>query len=105
MGFHDALVAACLNPWLLRLRASLDAQAERYRQICLPLEPATDHNLGYRDILTAALGRNIALTTVLVTRRFKANAERFAEVLELEGGNARFWADDREQPLGQAAHL
>lgn len=103
IGFGDALVAGCRNAWLLRLRASLDMQAERYRQICLPKEPVSDHRRDYREILAAALKRNIKLTTALVTKRMKENAERFAEVLDIEGGNTRFLADELGPPHQESA--
>src|ERR1700744_4291104 len=33
--FRHALVSACDNAWLLRLRDTLHAQTERYRQMCM----------------------------------------------------------------------
>ena len=36
-AFHQALVAACPSPWLLRLRSQLSAQHERYRWLSKPL--------------------------------------------------------------------
>ena len=36
-AFHEAVVAACASPWLLRIRAQLFAQHERYRWLSKPL--------------------------------------------------------------------
>src|SRR5437899_12381438 len=33
--FHEALVAACASPWLIRLQRQLYAQSERYRRVSL----------------------------------------------------------------------
>jgi GntR family carbon starvation induced transcriptional regulator len=44
-AFHEALVAACPSAWLLRMRAVLYAQSERYRLLSVPLD--TDH---HRDV-------------------------------------------------------
>jgi DNA-binding GntR family transcriptional regulator len=58
-GFHEALVAACDSAWLLRIRALLFAQSERYRRLSLPLARA-ERDLGqeHRAILEAALARD-----------------------------------------------
>jgi DNA-binding GntR family transcriptional regulator len=91
--FHDSLIAACHNPWLLRMRRSLDIQSERYRQICLPLEPTHNHSSGYQEMLGAALARDTGQTVALVATRYRTNAERFAKTLEQKGKETRFWAD------------
>ncbi len=44
-AFHEALVSACPSAWLLRMRAVLYAQSERYRLLSVPLD--TDH---HRDV-------------------------------------------------------
>ncbi len=57
-AFHEALVAACDSPWLLRIRQSLYAQSERYRRLSVPLaEVARDLNREHLDIMEAALAR------------------------------------------------
>lgn len=58
--FHQALVEACDNVWLLRLRTQLYAQAERYRRLSVPLGvEKRDLNLEHKDIMEAALARDI----------------------------------------------
>jgi DNA-binding GntR family transcriptional regulator len=97
-AFHDALVAACDNPWLLRMRRSCQLQGERYRQICIPLKPDLDQlHVGYKEIADAALARDTDLTCRFVAEQFQRNARRFVETLvaALEAGTpVAFWNDE-----------
>lgn len=56
---HEALVAACDSPWLLRLRSVLFMQSERYRRVSVPLDRA-GRNIGaeHKSIADAAIARN-----------------------------------------------
>ncbi|CAN7631262.1 GntR family transcriptional regulator [Brucella pseudogrignonensis] len=57
--FHHQLLAGCGSEWLLRLRAMLYTQSERYRQLAAPLGPASRDVLAeHRAILDAALARD-----------------------------------------------
>jgi len=54
--YHLALVASCDSLWLLRVRAMLYAQSERYRRLSAPVtESWRDVNAEHRDIMQAAL--------------------------------------------------
>ena len=54
--FHQALVGACDSPCLLRVRAGLYAQSERYRRLSVHLEGASrDLNSEHKAIMEAAL--------------------------------------------------
>jgi DNA-binding GntR family transcriptional regulator len=54
--YHLALVAACDSLWLLRVRAMLYAQSERYRRLSAPVtERWRDVNAEHRNIMEAAL--------------------------------------------------
>jgi DNA-binding GntR family transcriptional regulator len=82
-AYEDALVAACDNPWLMRLRATLSSQAERYKRMCLSaasVEPDATRILG--DICHAAIERDAALTVSLVAKVRRLNTARFVRVLE-----------------------
>jgi DNA-binding GntR family transcriptional regulator len=58
--YHEALVAACDSPWLLRLREILFVQSERYRRVSVPLDRAgRDLNAEHKDIADAAIARDI----------------------------------------------
>lgn len=43
--FHEALVASCTSPWLLKLRGTLYQQSERYRRISVPLDLEKNRDL------------------------------------------------------------
>jgi DNA-binding GntR family transcriptional regulator len=82
-GFETALMSACPNPWLLRLRDTLAVQTQRYHRICVALaavEP--DPRPLLHDILNAALARDADGAVMLIERSFKANLGRFLDVLE-----------------------
>ncbi len=66
-AFHEALVAACGSPWLLRLRGILYVQSERYRRLSVPLTTvARDLGREHRDIMDATLARDIARAKMLM---------------------------------------
>jgi GntR family carbon starvation induced transcriptional regulator len=59
--FHEALVSACPNQWLLRMRQMLYEQSERYRRLSVPLstdERDVPHE--HRQITEAVLRRDQA---------------------------------------------
>lgn len=71
-GFHEALVGACDSPWLLRLRAILYAQSERYRRLSVPLaEIARDLNREHQDIMEAALARDAGCAKALMAQHLE----------------------------------
>lgn len=93
-AYHEALVAACDSPWLLRLRGILYAQSERYRRLSVPLaEGARDLDREHREIMEAALAHDAALAKALMTEHI----ERTTRVL-LE----QSWASGADVPLGPA---
>lgn len=58
--FHHALVAACRNTWLLRLREMLYVQSERYRSASVPLDrSARDLQAEHKTIADAAISRDV----------------------------------------------
>lgn len=76
--FHEALVSACGLQWLLRFRATLYEQAERYRQMAVAIKPsgrniAAEHRIiaesalaGDADTACAELAKHIALTATAI---------------------------------------
>ena len=68
-AYHEALVSACDSPWLLRLRAMLYAQTERYRRLSVPAtEVARDLTCEHHAITQAALARDARRAKDLMTR-------------------------------------
>lgn len=91
-AFHDALISACDNRWLLRMRYSCHLQSERYRQICIPLRPDLDRiYVGYDEIAEAALARAVERTIRLVSEQFERNSRRFITTLD-SGKATEFWS-------------
>jgi len=58
--FHEALVAACGSPWLIRLQRQLYAQSERYRRVSLqahsPVRCVHDEHIA---LFEAAIARQV----------------------------------------------
>ena len=76
--FHEALVAACDSPWLLRLRDLLFVQSERYRRVSVPLDRTTrDLVAEHRDIAEAAVARD----TKAATEAIRAHLEKTTRIL------------------------
>lgn len=62
--FHEALVAACDSPWLLRLRELLFVQSERYRRVSVPLDRAKrDLVAEHHELAEAAVSRDVPRAT------------------------------------------
>uniref|UniRef100_A0A2A4Z075 GntR family transcriptional regulator n=1 Tax=OCS116 cluster bacterium TaxID=2030921 RepID=A0A2A4Z075_9PROT len=65
--FHDALVSACPNTWLLKLRLNLYEQTERYRYISIPLRAdERDVALEHQNIFDATIARKADLAVVFM---------------------------------------
>lgn len=81
--FHDAILATCSNPWLLRMRRMLFAQSERYRRLSVPLRHIDrDVNQEHHDLMKAILARDITLATSLLARHFETTTDIVLESLE-----------------------
>ncbi len=75
-AFHEALVAACGSPWLLRIREHLYVQQERYRWLSMPLARyKRDLNREHREIMEAALARDADRAVRLLTDHLQATAD------------------------------
>ncbi|TWC76366.1 GntR family transcriptional regulator [Rhizobium sp. SJZ105] len=76
--FHEALVSACDSPWLLRLRATLFTQSERYRRVSVPLD-RDDRDLHgeHKAIADAAIARD----TVRAVAEMRAHLEKTTRIL------------------------
>lgn len=89
--FHQALVAACDSPWMLRLRDTLYVQSERYRTVSMPLDRknrdvASEHKAIADATLArdtgaacAALRDHLRLTTRILIEADVANGDACKE--------------------------
>jgi GntR family carbon starvation induced transcriptional regulator len=74
--FHAALVSACQSRWVLKLRALMFNQVERYRFLS-KINRKTDNSKGaeHRDIMKATLARDTALALELMERHIRETAD------------------------------
>lgn len=81
-AFHEALVAACRNVWLLRVRAQLFTQSERYRRLSVPLQkPLRDLASEHKALMEAALAHD----GDLLARLMEEHLWRTAQILLASG--------------------
>ncbi len=77
--FHHALVAACGLEWLLRFRATLYEQSERYRLLGRVVSAgARDVTDEHRRIVEAALARDSDTAEAALARHFQLTADTIA---------------------------
>jgi DNA-binding GntR family transcriptional regulator len=75
-AFHEALVASCANGWLLRMRAQLFTQSERYRRLSVPLQkPLRDLASEHQALMEAALAHDADRLAVLMRDHLWKTAE------------------------------
>jgi DNA-binding GntR family transcriptional regulator len=69
--FHASLVGACGLDWLMRFRAVLFEQSERYRSLSRqPKAPARDLETEHRQLMEATLARDTTAATTLLAKHF-----------------------------------
>jgi DNA-binding GntR family transcriptional regulator len=79
--FHQALIAACTSPWLIRMHNMLYDQTERYRAISAragsaATGPKRDVKGEHSDIADAVIARNEAEALRLMQAHLKRTADR-----------------------------
>jgi len=83
--YHLALVAACDSLWLLRVRATLYAQSERYRRLSTPVTERRDANTEHRDIMQAALAGDARKACALLTSHLLTTKDLVRDLAERTG--------------------
>lgn len=88
-AFHDALIAACGSPWLLRFHAQLVDHAERYLRARLfygaksvPTKAPRDANAEHQAIMNAVLARDTAKAVSLMNAHIDRTARAAAQWLQ-----------------------
>ena len=104
-----ALVSACGSPWLLRFRALLFEQSERYRRLAIAYgERERDIDGEHRALVRAALDRDVERACALLTEHFARTTDRVAReaiesLLEDEIDHGRVgWAYLAERVRGRS---
>ena len=89
--FHAALVAACGLEWLLRFRAILYEQSERYRRLGLAADP-TSRNVHeeHKRIVEAALAGDADAAVAGLAAHFERTANSIIEAYERRGMSDAF---------------
>lgn len=79
--FHGALVAACDNRWLLRVRDTLYMQWERYRRLAVHLtDGKRDLNGEHKALFDAAMERDEDKIAILIADHFNKTTTLLLEV-------------------------
>jgi DNA-binding GntR family transcriptional regulator len=105
-AFHQALVAACTSPWLLRIRAQLFAQHERYRWLSKPLARVErDLEAEHSGIANAAIARHADEAVKRITAHLQLTAEIIltSPLLAQISGEAQTASRTRPKPAVPAA--
>ena len=113
-AFHDALIAACHSPWLLRFHAQLVDHSERYLRARLFDRPRDDTALQprrggdeHRAIMQAVLDRDVGKAVSLmdqhITRTAQAAAQWIAASAVDKAAPGRKVARARARPAAGAA--
>ncbi len=77
-SFHQSLVAACDSAWLLRLRAMLFEQSERYRKLSVPVRGGErDVNAEHEALMAAVVARDADLAC----EEMRSHLERTTQIL------------------------
>lgn len=93
-AFHDVLVSACDNIWLVRMHRTLHEQSERYRRLALtfgadpalPLPGARrDVPREHRDLAEAAIARDVERTGVLMSAHLQRTTDDLLTRLQSGG--------------------
>ncbi len=80
--FHEALVAACRSPLLLRYRATVYDQQKRYRALLMGVEPvARDLHAEHHRIMTAALARDVDGACAESAQHIRSSADEISALL------------------------
>ena len=74
--FHEAIVAACKSPSLMKIRSVLYAQTERYRRLSVPMRTRDrDVAAEHKAIFDAVIARNADLSVSLLNRHLRLTTE------------------------------
>lgn len=74
--FHEAIVAACKSPSLLKIRTVLYAQTERYRRLSVPMRTKDrDVAAEHKSIFDAVIDRDADLAATLMDKHLRLTTE------------------------------
>jgi GntR family transcriptional regulator, carbon starvation induced regulator len=96
--FHDALVAACPSPWLLRFRQVLFVQSQRYRTLSMLQSQKPGRVDDHRALMEVVLARDVPRATAALEDHIRRTAVNVAEWLAAHGAGVSTteFSHDRE---------
>lgn len=82
-AFHQALVSACDNVWMLRVRSILYTQCERYRSLVVVRGDQVGRDLvkEHQEIMDAAVARDMELASALLRNHYNRTSHDWVESL------------------------
>jgi DNA-binding GntR family transcriptional regulator len=80
--FHSKLTSACTSKWLMRVRAQLFAQAERYRRLSVPHKGDRDVNAEHHELLKAVIMRDVERARMLIANHLNATTKIILDSME-----------------------
>lgn len=85
-AFHEALVSACPNTWLLRIRSMLFEQTARYRAMSIAIT-AKDRDIGgeHQALFDAAMARDTTKACELLKQHIQTTSAMLIEGLQAIG--------------------
>lgn len=88
--FHDALVAACPSPWLMRFRRVMWDQTQRYRALSMMQSRTPGRVDKHRDLMELAVARKVPEAAEAMERHIRHTADNVREWLAVHRpGNAK----------------
>ncbi|WP_286915502.1 MULTISPECIES: GntR family transcriptional regulator [unclassified Pseudomonas] len=86
-AFHQALIANCRSPWLLRLSHMLRDQTARYRMLSVHYSSAAERDVPgeHRALLDAALARDVDKACALLAEHYQATTRSVLSHQALQG--------------------
>ena len=83
--FHDALVAACPSPWLLRFRQVLFTQSQRYRALSMRQSRKPGRVGDHRALMELVLARDVPRATAAMEAHIRKTADNVRGWLAING--------------------
>ncbi|MDR0212318.1 MAG: FCD domain-containing protein [Pseudomonas putida] len=86
-AFHQALIANCRSPWLLRLSHMLREQTARYRMLSVHYPSSDERDVPgeHRALLDAALARDVETACALLARHYETTTRHVLTHQALQG--------------------
>lgn len=86
-AFHQALIANCRSPWLLRLSHMLRDQTARYRMLSVHYQEGAERDVPgeHRKLLEAALARDVDTACALLAEHYRTTTRSVLTHQALKG--------------------